>query len=246
MPDPEDPTPLQILAFGDPDTGVWGLAVEGTLGIALTGGERREELTLRTASRTREEGWRLSADDVELSVSPLGETASPAPDLPAERVKICRVDGRAAAGGEAERIDCLGMRGEHPELGGTTGSWRAAYLWFSAEQAIALTALRPRRASGHDRDALAATVLEGGSALVSVDPRLSTTLDEYGAPLRVGLELWIESEDGTIEFPRRASGTTIGPALTLRSGRLRVRGYPLRCHGRGRTGSGMYLLADPA
>ncbi|MDQ6744804.1 MAG: hypothetical protein M3Z27_02110 [Actinomycetota bacterium] len=246
MPAPDDATPLEVVAFGDPDAGVWGLATAGTLGIARIGGERREQLTLSTDSRTTAEEWDLRGDDLELSVSPLGAAASFPAGLPAERVQICRVHGHATVGGEGERIDCLGMRGEHRGLGGATGSWRAAYLWFSGEQAMALTAARPRRAPGHDRDALAATVLEGGSALTSVDPRLSTTLDEAGAPLRVGLELWIESEDGTLEFPRRASGMTIDPALTVRTGRLRVRGYPLRCHSRGQTGGGVYLQADPA
>ena len=100
---------------------------------------------------------------------------------------------------------------------------------------LSVVALRPRKARGQDADVVSAVALEPEGQLAIEDPRLSTTYAGDGRPLRVGLELWVSAgDDDEEQYPRRASGETLGVAATGAPGALRracaVRalGQPLR------------------
>jgi hypothetical protein len=65
---------------------------------------------------------------------------------------------------------------------------------FEDGRALALAALRPRGAPGHDRDATACRLEESGEPLGLIDALLSTEYDANGLPRRIGVELWTEAD----------------------------------------------------
>lgn len=154
-----------------------------------------------------------------------------------------RVTGAATVGGRRIAVDGLGQRGH---------SWgapdwerisiaRTLSAWLGDDLAVSLTAIRPAGQEHHDREAIAATILEsaagdGAPAAVAVaDPRLSTTYDSGGRQRHAGLELWVD-EDG---YARRADGDVVcGTSLDL--GRLRLDCAFFRWRMDGRTGVGRY------
>jgi hypothetical protein len=92
--------------------------------------------------------------------------------------------------------------------GGARSPWRVAgeVDWERAEalrlvsavfedgRALAVAALRPRGAPGHDADSVAHHLLDAGEAVQFADALLSTQYDAEGLPRRIGLELWAEGE----------------------------------------------------
>ena len=54
-----------------------------------------------------------------------------------------------------------------------------------------MTAFRPRRAKAPDRDVLTGAVITAEASPPVEDPRLSTTYQAGGWPVRAGLELWL-------------------------------------------------------
>jgi glyoxylase-like metal-dependent hydrolase (beta-lactamase superfamily II) len=73
------------------------------------------------------------------------------------------------------------------------------------------------------------------------DPRLSTTYAASGLPSRTNLELWIG--EGENEFPRRVAGEASAEGAVLQVEDVDLRVVPMRCHSRGREGTGVYVLA---
>lgn len=65
---------------------------------------------------------------------------------------------------------------------------------FEDGRALALAALRPRGATGHDRDSVAHHLEEAGERVALTEALLSTEYDADGMPRRVGLELWAEPD----------------------------------------------------
>jgi hypothetical protein len=114
--------------------------------------------------------------------------------------------------------------------------------WFAPADGLALTALRPRGAKGHDRDVVTASVFEPTGPLVVADPRLSTTYAADGHPTRVGLELWLEQDDTQEQYPRRAAAEPLGAAAAWSQPALELEAYFLRCLSRGEEGLGVYVL----
>ena len=135
-------------------------------------------------------------------------------------------------------IDCFGQRGH---------SWgapdwdrmalaRTLAAWLDDDLGVTLTAVRPAKAEHHDRELVAATILEGEAAVPGrSSPRLSTTYDADGRQRHAGLELWVD-EDG---FPRRAAGEVVC-GTTLDLGRLRLDCAFFRWRMDGREGVGRY------
>jgi len=158
--------------------------------------------------------------------------------------QLCRVTGTVTVDGRDQQLDCLGQRGR---------SWgapdwdridlaRTMSAWLDERLAVAVTAVRPARAAGHDAEAVAAYILEAppddGQAVPRrmADPRLSTVYDGEGRQRRAGLELYADEED---DHARRLAGdATCGTSLDL--GRLRLECAFFTWRMEGRTGVGRY------
>jgi hypothetical protein len=248
------PPALRTLAFGElePDA-AWGAAwIEAPDGPAVTAlGAGAGEVSLATlglAASGDGEEWRLHDDAAELLVAPAGEVvaAHAAGNGIEGHDQLCRVSGRFVRDGAEHTVDCLGLRAWWPgtiDLG-RYESIRAVSAWFAPDEGLALTAFRPRKArANHASDVLAAAVIAADGASPVEDPRLSTTYDDAGWPLRVGLELWLAGEEPERQYPRRASGEAMGARVEALEGALELRAAPFRWHSRGRDGAGMYVLA---
>ncbi|MDE3132459.1 MAG: hypothetical protein KGL15_00165 [Acidobacteriota bacterium] len=148
----------------------------------------------------------------------------------------CRVSGSATIDGAELELDVGGVRA--PALSGD--GWESLRLfaaWFGGGHELAVLSSRPKGAKGHDRDSLAA-VARGEEQPLVVDPRLSTTYDTAGVPLRVGLELWLGADaDGELA-PRRVAGLATGSRVA-RDG---LSAHAFECVSRGEPGAGIYLL----
>jgi hypothetical protein len=244
---------LRTLAFGDVARTVWGAAwIPGTdgSGVVTIGGDAAEPVvaSLRVAAADDGEQWRLDGDGVALVASPAGEIADvrAAEDDIVGSDQLCRVTGTFARSGTEHAVDSLGLRTSRS--GGfdlaKLESVRAVSSWFEPDEGYALTALRGRKAKHHDSDVVTATVLGPQPSAPVEDPRLSTTYDAGGWPVRAALELWLAAAEGDEEqFPRRAAGEAAGERAQIAAGELELRAEPFRWHSRGREGAGMYLLA---
>jgi hypothetical protein len=244
---------LRTLAFGDLARTVWGAAwILGSdaPAVATIGGDAVAPVvsSLRLSVAEDDGEWRLDGDGVTLVAAPAGEIADvrAADDDIAGFDQLCRVTGRFEQSGTEHAVDCLGLRMSRSgsfDLG-KIESVRAVSTWFEPDEGFALTAFRGRKAKHHDSDVVTATVLGPEPSPPVEDPRLSTTYDAGGWPVRAGLELWLatgESEDE--QFPRRAVGQAVGARTETAAGELDLRAEPFRWRSRGREGAGMYLLA---
>jgi hypothetical protein len=245
-------TALRAIMFGDPDGQIWACVLDAGAPAFVAG---VEEATI-VAVGAREVHWsldgggvRVAGDRFDLRMEPAGEAPDAPPGTGTGAVgevggyeELCRVRGTILAGATEHAVDCVGT---HWLLEGVDlaeiGSLRAVSGWFGPDRALALLSLRARRASGHESDLVAATLFDPEGWIPVNDPRLSTTYADSGVPARAGLELWIgEGED---EYPRRATGEAIGEGALVECEGLHVRVTPLRCHGAGREGAGVYVLA---
>ena len=244
---------LRTLAFGElAPAGAWGVAWAGASdGSALaalgSGSEWTAPLDVRLSGGEANEEWRLEAGGAELGIAPVGEAvAVPATDEEIEGwEQLCRVTGRFQGDGAGLAVECLGLR---TWWSGAVDlerfeSIRSVSVWFEPDEALALTAFRPRKAKGHDRDLVAAAVIAPDRSAPVEDPRLSTTYAGDGWPARAGLELWLAGEEPERQYPQRASGEATGARAQALAGALQMRAEPFRWHSRGREGAGMYLLA---
>jgi hypothetical protein len=161
--------------------------------------------------------------------------------------QLCRITGRFELDGAEHSLDCLGMRTwwSAPIELERYESIRAVASWFfEPDEGLGLVAFRQRKARSHDGDAVAAALISPDGATAVEDPRLSTTYEGEGWPVRAGLELWLPGEeDPEQQYPRRASGEAIGPRVQASAGGFEVRAEPFRWHSRGRAGAGIYILA---
>jgi hypothetical protein len=124
---------------------------------------------------------------------------------------------------------------------GSLGSARIVSGWFDRDEAFMLLALRAAAAMGQESDLVAATLFDPEGWVSVDDPRLSTTYGASGLPSSTNLELWIG--EGDQEFPRRVAGEAAGDGAALQVQDTELRVIPLRCHSRGREGTGVYVLA---
>lgn len=245
---------LRILAFGALEPAIWGIgwfADPAAPGLVVLADSTAPPVLSSTQLSGAGEGEDWHLDDG-LVVAPVAEavavqTAPAGKDAIAGHDQLCRVTGRFALDGGAPRaVDCLGVRtwfSGSIELG-HYDSIRAVSSWFEPDEALAVTALRARKAKGHDADLLAAAVISPDRAEAAEDPRLSTTYEAEGWPVRAGLELWLAgSEDSERQYTRRASGEAAGPRVETAAGAVALRVEPFRWHSRGRDGAGMYILA---
>lgn len=235
--------------FADTDSELWGVVWGGTVGT-LGCGTLRDALARSgceasvEAADERSGEWRVTSAAGELAVAAIGD--APASSLHDGFSQLCQVQGRVALDGTERELHALGIRELRAQAAiERLDSVRTACAWFDRDEGAALTALRPAGAAGHDRDIVTAAVFEPGTSRAVVDPRLSTTYAADGRPARVGLELWLESEDEDAEYPWRATGQVLGAAINLAADGVEVKAQAMRWQNRGRQGPGAYLFARP-
>jgi hypothetical protein len=244
------PTRFRALSFGELDGRLWGgalwagePAVVFGIGDATVAAAGAEAVDWSLDGR----GWRLRGDGFDLHMEPGGEELDhdPAPD-PGQTVsgveELCRVQGTLTIGSDTHRVDCVGVRWMLDGVDVTgLGSLRAVSGWVADDQALAVLALRPRAASTHGDDMIAATLFDPGGWVSVGDPRMSTTYTADGLPAIANLELWIG--DGEEEYPRRAAVRATGPGAAAQTAPFGLRVAPMSCHARGHDGAGVYVLA---
>jgi hypothetical protein len=245
------PAALRAFAFGDLDTGIWGVAATWESNSVASFAD-----PVHVAADDDDESI-LSGEGVELRFVPTGEPARFEPVTAGVdgSMQLCRVEGALHRDGSDDDVACFGARATISLPVARAGSARALATWFGPDDGFALVALRPPRAKGHDGDSLACALLEDGGALVVEEPRLSTTYTDAGIPARASLELWLagsgEGEDDASDenepdarphYPRRAAGERAGDGGDLRMVGLAARAELFRWHARGREGTGVYVL----
>jgi hypothetical protein len=241
---------LRTLAFGDVDGGVWGAALHAAAPVFVFGdgsGTTGACQVPETGWSSDGPGWRLAGDGFELAVDPVGEQleqseAADAGETVSGFQELCRVRGTITLDGAERQIDCVGTRCVIEGVdAGSLQSARAVAGWFDADEAFMLLSLRATGGVGQEADLVAATLFDPEGWVPVVDPRLSTTYAATGVPTRASLELWVG--EGDDEFPRRAAGEAAGDGAECQCEGTDLRVIPLRCHSRGREGTGVYVLA---
>ncbi len=240
---------LRTIAFGDLDGGIWGAALSAVTPVVVFGdgaGTTSASSLVQTAWTPDGRGWRLTGEGFDLHVEPGGEELTqPAADETADVTgfqELCRVQGTVTLAGSPRSIDCVGTRCVIDGVdAGSLGSARAVAGWFGDDDAFMLLSLRASVSIGQEADLVAATLFDPEGWIPVDDPRLSTTYGGSGLPTRTTLELWVG--EGENEFPRRAAGEASGTGAVLEADGLELRVIPLRCHSRGREGTGVYVLA---
>jgi hypothetical protein len=238
---------VRAFAFGDVDAGIWGTAwladSDDRALLALGDGSGTSVVANTLAGSEQAESWTARGEGgVELLLAPGGDAVR-APEQVYAFDQVCRVSGRFALGGRSHEVECLGWRGVHEEPSGRDRpeSLRLAAAWFEPGAALALIALRPRGAKGQESDLVSAALLDGESGRVIHDPRLSTTYDRSGEPIRAGIELWLGEEDAE-QYPYRAAGEAASSAATWSTDGLDLQACLFRWRSRGQDGSGVFLL----
>jgi hypothetical protein len=248
-------TAVRTIAFGDLEAGVWGAGWVGSEALLVVGTETDARALPDSSIQGAEadEEWAATADGAELTIAPAGEPATEA--VLGGFDQLCYVRGTVTLAGVEQPVECLGRRALRGQLElDRLESVRDFSAWFkpiesgesaeSAAEGLALTALRPRDSVANDTDLITAALLEPGASTAVADPRLSTTYSADGAPIRVGLELWLEVDpEGEQPFPRRAAGEALAAIASAATNGFDLQARPFRCHTRGREGLGVYLLA---
>jgi hypothetical protein len=229
-------TTAPVAIFGDLDADIWGVVIGGEQARAIVAGLTDADLELQPADLDLEDGevWTLVGNGFELRVERADATTATADsDLPLEP---CRVSGSATITGVEREFDVGGVRSGALSAAGID-SLRLLGSWFPAGHEIALLSTRPHGAKGNDRDQID-VVARGEEHAIVLDPRLSTTYNEHGEPLSVGVELWLGDDSDGEQWPRRVAGAATGS----RVGDLSISAYALRCVSRSEPGAGVYLL----
>jgi hypothetical protein len=203
---PAQPMTVRTLAFGDLETGLWGVAGSSTGGAVASFADTFE---LDPGAPGQES--LVAAAGLELRFSPV---SAPAPFLPSAAgiggiLELCEVRGAVHADGAEREVACFGARAELTLPIGDVSSARLATGWFGEALGFTVVSLRPSRARGHEHDLVACAFVDDGDPLEIDDPRLSTTYTESGLPLRAGLELWpVENEPEEQTPTEAAAGDT--------------------------------------
>jgi hypothetical protein len=243
---------LRTLAFGDIGGGLWGAALHTATPLLVFGDSSGATWSAALPADgwiAEGVGWRLTGDDLELHVAPGGEAEemeSKEDEATADLSgcdELCRVRGSVTIGGTTRKLDCVGTRCVIDGVdAGSLGSARMVSGWFGQDEAFMLLALRAADAVGQESDLVAATLFDPEGWIAVDDPRLSTTYGTSGRPSSTNLELWIG--EGENEFPRRVAGEASGDGAAFQLQDVELRVIPLRCHSRGREGTGVYVLAS--
>jgi hypothetical protein len=220
-----------VTLFGDAEQGVWG--------VGIGDDQPRWSLAGFDGAVVAPKGPLTVSESSTPNLNDAGEQAASTPEA-LELLMFCRVTGVVTVDGKDVTVDLPGMRCAALSTG-KLGSLRLFGSWLEGGRELALAAVRPKGAGGQDRDDLEVLTV-GDRHSVVFDPRLSTTYDQIGAPLRVGVELWLGDSDDGDQFPRRFNGEATGATLAVDGGGLPLKAFALRCRSRGQSGTGVYGL----
>jgi hypothetical protein len=249
---------IQIIAFGDLEAGAWGFAwlaePGGRVQVAVARGSTAQVIEGTLGSGGGDGAWRLQGDGLSLEVVPTGPIAHGGVTEELQTLdQACTIVGQVGIESGSLELHSPGWRssGRSRTALQKVDSLRWLAAWLGPEHGFSLLALRPRRARGQEDDAVAATVIDDPEVPRIDDPRLSTTYNESGLPVKVGLELWFEAEteadtaeDGERPppFPRRAAGQVVSQGPDLIAGGFALHGSLLRWRSHDREGPGVYVL----
>ena len=252
--DPADSWPLAV--FADPARELWGLIRGGPERQAVVG--RLGPATAAAADGQPAAQWNPSPG---LELASAGDSAGAVSTTvgTVDALSLLRITGSLGGTrverGEPPALDTPAVAVAGPKIV-KLDSIRIFAGWFPDDRTIALSAVRPR--GGHaDKDVV--SVLVTGAAPIPADPvapgepepplifdpRLSTTYDVRGVPLRLGIELWLGPDEDSDQRPLRLSSQSTGDRLAAELGALDVEAYAQRCHNRGEDGVGIYALLRP-
>jgi hypothetical protein len=255
---------ITAFAFGDPVTGIWGVAASSGDLVAATFAPELE------IEQTADESL-LGYGGLELRFTPTAPAAPFTPTSPghvAGQMELCAVEGAVHSDGAEHELACLGIRATLEPPDGKLGSIRAAAAWLDPEDGFALVSLRPPRARGHEGDAVSCALLEDAQPLDLEEVRFSTTYGPDGVPSRAGVELWLagsgEDDDDSEQppsdpeqppsdpeqppsdpdprYPRRAAGERTADGAELSLPGTTARADLFTWHARGIHSAGIYLL----
>jgi hypothetical protein len=213
----------------------WFAGPQGVLLVSDGGG-----LAAREAEMRCEGEWHVVAPGAELTIAPASSqgVVSGAQGAAEGFEQAARCDGTL----DGTPVSMPGRRGERGSIADAE-SVRDLAAWFDDGGVVAVTALRPRKAKGHDQDAVHTAVLEPDGFGPVVEPRVSTVYTAEGRIRRAALELWSEDEE--------APALRLAAEATGRGGRVAAGGWELVvdwlvAHRRGQDGAGVYVIARPA
>lgn len=239
---------LRTCAFGDASQGLWGavwaLDAPTDAFVAFGDGASATTVSATLDGAGSAIDWVLEGAGVQLTFSGASEPVESPEASPADFDQRCLVSGRLELVGADREVSFMGYRAAR-DLGGSIdrcGSIRGVSALFEPDEAIGLLAIRPRRASGQEADAISAAVIQPDGGVIVDDPRLSTTYADDGRPTRAALELWVADEQGEHRL-RRAAGEALGAHATGALDGLQARVDLFAWHSHGRDGIGVYLLA---
>jgi hypothetical protein len=228
-----------LTIFGDLDGDLWGIIAGGEQPLVAVAGLTDADVALRPADLdlSDDEVWELTSSGCELRVERADATTASADHGSA--LEPCRVSGSATIDGSRREFDIGGARSSAP-AGDGYESLRLFAAWFPAVHEIAMISARPKGAKGQDRDTLD-VIARGEEHPLVIDPRLSTTYDDHGAPRRIGLELWVGDDPEGDLSPRRVAGSSTGSSVAAAG----LSAYAFECVSRGEPGAGIYVLLRP-
>jgi hypothetical protein len=219
------------LAFFDPAARLSGTARAGAT-LIFEGQQVRTVQQPPDLERSGDGFVARSAGELDLRFEPLAESAR----LPGSESWLCEVRGTAAG----RQVECLGaatVTKDAPRWS-ELDALRALSAVLDRENAVFVSARRPRDAVGHGHELVSAVIIAGGQALDVEDARISTVYDSSGRQRSAGLELWLPGE----EYARRASGSAWAGA-SIELGGVRVDAAVFDWQMEGRHGAGAYELA---
>jgi hypothetical protein len=229
-----------LAVFGDLDGDLWGIVVGGDQPRAAVARLTEADVELRPADLdlSDDDVWELTGAGCELRVERADATT--ASEDQGSTLESCRVSGSVTLDGNRREFDIGGARSSGL-VGDGHESLRLFAAWFPAGHEIAMISARPKGAKGHDRDTLG-VIARGEEHPLVIDPRLSTTYDDHGAPRRIGLELWLgDDADSEDLWPRRVAGSSTGSSVAAAG----LSAYAFECVSRGEPGAGIYVLLRP-
>lgn len=241
---------LRALAFGDPDGEGWGAAwiLSGSAEVAaLSVGGQAASMAAELEGDNAHEVWCLALGDSHLVLAGAGDPVESPMEPQTDFDQLCRVSGTLAVEGQTREVSCLGWRSVRSPafLAADVASLRQVVAWLGPEDGFALAALRSARAKGQDADVVSAALFAPSESKPAADPRLSTTYDDAGRPVRAGVELWIQAgEDPDQQYPRRAVGESLGAPVRWKVDGVDLEAQPFYWHAGGREGPGIYLLGQ--
>ncbi|MGC9220068.1 MAG: hypothetical protein ACP5H2_01785 [Solirubrobacteraceae bacterium] len=234
---------LKIVVFGDATGEHWGIVVTGDRPSLAMGSmdEVGPALPVAKSPVGADDLLSVAGADIRLRVLP---APRPAAETSAagllQRVKVA-VTTEVKETARPQELSGLMLDGpcEHQTQG-----VRLVAMWFPDGPELGLVSIRTDPHRRHDRDRREAFLTNAEHPIV-VDPRLSTTYDAGGSPIRVGVELWlVDAEDDDDQWPSRMAAFAAGPKASLPVSEHSLSAYALRCADHGEKGVGVYLVLD--